>query len=85
VAGFHLMVVGFTLWWIALLGTIPEWALGVSMHGWPVVRVTAGMLLVAYLLMAYLMLRILSRRYERNRGGRRVLAAAAAEVSGGAG
>jgi len=85
VAGFHLMVVGFTVWWIALLGTIPEWALGVSMGGWPVVRAAAAALLAVYLFLAYLTLRMLSRRYERNRGGRRVLAAAAAEVSGAAG
>lgn len=85
VAGFHLMVVGFTLWWIGMLGTIPEWALGVSMQGWPAVRAAAAGLLLVYLLLAFMLLRMLSRRYERNMGGRRVLAAAAAEVSGSAG
>jgi len=47
-AGFHLTVVAFLVWWIALMGTIPEWSIGVSGGGWPVARLGAAMALLLY-------------------------------------
>jgi len=85
IAGAHLFVVAFGLWWIALLGTIPNWALGVTLPGWPVARLVAAALLLFYLALAFLLLRLLAKRYERGRHGRPVLAAAAAQISSGKG
>jgi tetratricopeptide (TPR) repeat protein len=47
-AGFHLFTGAFLVWWMALLGTIPEWALGVSQNGWPVARAVGLSLLLLY-------------------------------------
>jgi tetratricopeptide (TPR) repeat protein len=44
-ASFQLLLLAFVLWGVALLGTIPAWAVSVPMEGWPVTRL-AGALLV---------------------------------------
>lgn len=44
-ASFQVMLLAFVLWGMALLGTIPAWAVSVPIEGWPVTRL-AGALLV---------------------------------------
>ena len=53
-AGFQLFAGAFLVWWMALLGTIPEWALGVSQNGWPVARTAGLMVLAAYVFWSFL-------------------------------
>ncbi len=50
----HLMLFAFMGWWVVLLGTIPEWSVGVPQDGWPVARLAGGALLCAHLLWVYL-------------------------------
>lgn len=54
VAAMQLFVLAFGVWWMALLGTVPAWAVGVSLDGWPAARAVAGTLLALYVAIAYL-------------------------------
>lgn len=65
----HLLVVSYTLWWMILLGTVPQWALSVPLTEWPVARLGAAALLALYTLLALILFRI----GNRDTGGTPVL------------
>jgi tetratricopeptide (TPR) repeat protein len=45
-ASFQLMLLAFVLWAVALLGTIPAWAVSVPIEGWPVTRLAGGLVVL---------------------------------------
>ncbi len=61
VACLHLLVVSYTIWWMLLLGTVPQWALSVPVTEWPVARFGATVLLVFYTLLALILFRLGNR------------------------